>query len=84
MNEVNEVPWYVSLIVSWLPLLILVGTGVWVVRTVRAGLHTKDGRSLAQVVHEHARELQRSNDLLAEILKGHQQQLEALERKRAP
>jgi uncharacterized membrane protein YccC len=80
----NEVPWYVSLIVAWLPFLILIGTGIWLGRTVRAGSHTKDGRSLAQVLDDHAHELRQSNDLLAEMLKRHQQQLEALEQKRAP
>ena len=78
----DEVPWYVSLIVSWLPLLALVGAGIWVARWVRKGLHTKDGRSLAQVVDDHARELRRSNDLLADALKGHQQRLDALEQTR--
>ena len=84
MNEANEIPWYVSLIIAWLPFLVLIGTGIWVGRAVRAGLRTKDRRSLAQVLDDHARELRRSNDLLAEMLKGHQQQLEALEQKGAP
>jgi len=80
----DEVPWYVSLIVAWLPFLVLIGTGIWVGRAVRAGSHTKDGRSLAQVLDDHAHELRRSNDLLAEILKGQQQQLEVREEKGAP
>jgi len=84
MTEANEIPWYVSLIVSWLPFLVLIGTGIWIARTVGAGLHTKDGRSVAQVVDEHARELRRSNALLAEALKGHQQRLEPLQHQGAP
>ena len=62
----DEVPWYVSLIVSWLAFLVLIGTGIWVAREIRAGSHTKDGRSLAQVLDDHARELRRSNDLFEE------------------
>jgi hypothetical protein len=77
----DEVPWYVSLIVSWLPFLVLIGTGIWVAREIRAGSHTKDGRSLAQVLDDHARELRRSNDLFEEAIKSQQRRLEALEQK---
>jgi hypothetical protein len=80
----DEVQWYVSLIVSWLPFLVMIGSGIWIGRTVSAGLQTTDGRSVAQVVDDYARELRRSSDLLAEMLKRHQQQLEALEQKGAP
>ena len=78
----SEVSWHVNLIMSWLPFVLLVGTGIWVGRAVRAGTRTKDGRLLAQLVDDHARELRRSNDLLAEALKGHQRRLEALEETR--
>ena len=77
----SEVSWHVNLIMSWLPFVLLVGTGIWLGRAVRAGTRTKDGRSLAQVVDDHGRALRRSNDLLSEAPKGHQQQLEALERR---
>jgi hypothetical protein len=77
----NEVPWYVSLIVAWLPFLVLIGSAVWMALTLRAGLRTNDGRSLAQAVDDHARELRRSNDLFEETIKSQQRRLEALEQK---
>jgi hypothetical protein len=70
----NEVPWYVSLIVSWL-------AAVWAPLALRKGLRTKDGRSLAQVLDDHARELRRSNDLFEEAVKSQRQRIEALEQK---
>jgi hypothetical protein len=78
----NEVSWYVSLIISWLPFLVLIGTAIWVARAIRAGSHTEDGRSLAEVLDDHARELRRSNDLLDQAIKGQQQRLDALEQRR--
>jgi hypothetical protein len=58
----SEVPWYVSLIVSWLPFLVWIGTGWYVGRQLRRGLFAKDGRSLADVCAELAVELKRAND----------------------
>jgi hypothetical protein len=75
----NEVPWYISLIVSWLPFLFLIGMWVWITRAITSTLRTKDGRALAQVLDEHVRELRRQNDLLAEAIKGQRQRPEALE-----
>jgi Flp pilus assembly protein TadB len=69
---VNDVPWYVSLIMSWLPFLVLIGTAVWMILTFRAALRTKDRRSLADVVDGYARELRRSNDLFAEAINSPQ------------
>ena len=66
----NDVPWWVSLIVAWLPFLVLIGTALWMGATLRATLRTRDGRSLAQVVDDHARELQRANDQLKEIVEA--------------
>ena len=74
----SEVSWHVNLIMSWLPFVLLVGTGIWLGRAVRAGTRTKDGRLLAQVVDDHTREQRRSNDLLADALKSYQDRLEAL------
>jgi len=68
----NDVPWWVSLIVAWLPFLVLVGTALWMIATLRKVLRTPDGRSLAQAVDEHARELRRANDLLATALAAQQ------------
>jgi Flp pilus assembly protein TadB len=77
----DEAPWYVMLIISWLPFLVLIGTAIWVARTIRAGSQTKDGRSLAQVLDDHARELRRSNDLFEQAIKSQQRRLEVLEQK---
>jgi hypothetical protein len=59
----NDVPWYVSLIVSWLPLLIPMVAIAWHGRQVRKSMTTSDGRSLAQVFADIAREMRRANDL---------------------
>ena len=66
----DDVPWYVSLTLSWLPFLVLVGTAVWIALTLRGALRTKDRRNLAEVVDGYARELRRSNDLFEEAIKS--------------
>ena len=58
----SEVPWYVSLIVAWLPFLMLLGLGWYIGRQLRRGLVTKDGRSLADLCAELVVELKRTND----------------------
>lgn len=64
----NDVPWYLSYILSWLPFLILVGIMIWAGRSIRGALRTKDGRSVAQAIVDHARELRRANELLKEAI----------------
>jgi len=59
----NDVPWYVSLIVSFLPLVLARGAIAWHGRQVRKSMTTSDGRSLAQVFDDIAREMRRANDL---------------------
>jgi hypothetical protein len=59
----NDVPWYVSLFVAWLPFIILIWAIAWHARQVRKSLTTSDGRSLAQVVDDLAREMKRTNDI---------------------
>jgi hypothetical protein len=66
----DDMPWYVSLSLSWLPFLTLLGLGIWMTLTIRAALRTSDGRSIAQAVDDLAVELRRSNDLAAQALKG--------------
>ena len=66
----DEVPWYVSLIMSWLPFLILIGTAVWMILALRGALRTKDRRSLAEAIDGYARELRRSNDLFEQAIRG--------------
>jgi hypothetical protein len=59
----NDVPWYVSLIVSFLPLVLFCGAVLWHGRQVRKSMTTSDGRSLAQVFDDIAQEMRRANDL---------------------
>jgi len=59
----NDVPWYVSLIVSFLPLAMACGAIVWHGRQIRRSMTTRDGRSLAQVFDNLAQEVKRANDL---------------------
>jgi hypothetical protein len=58
MQEANSV---ISLIVSWLPIILFVATGWYVARQIRRGLFTKDGRSMADVSVELVAELKRIN-----------------------
>jgi len=51
--------------IAWLPFLALMALGWWIGRPLRRGLFTKDGRSLADVLDELARELKRRNDKAA-------------------
>lgn len=68
----EEVPWYVSLFVSWLPFLIWISVLWWigrvVARRIEGTLRTPEGRSLAQVLEEHARETRRTNELLERMV----------------
>jgi hypothetical protein len=68
----NDVPWYASFIASWLPYLTLVGLMIWAGRAIRGALRTKDGRSVAQAIDDHARELRRANELLKEAIERRQ------------
>lgn len=61
----NDVPWYVSLIVSFLPLVLFLGAVVWHGRQLRKCMTTKDGRTLADVFADIAREKKRENELRA-------------------
>ncbi len=64
----EPVPWYVSLIVSWLPFLLMLGVWAWIVRAVSKSLRTADGKSLGQVVELYGQELKRQNDLIEQLL----------------
>ena len=75
----EEVPWYVSLIVSWLPFLVMIGSALWLGRRIAKELKTPDGRSIALVVDEYGREIKRSNDMLEQLLTEHRKRLEVLE-----
>ena len=58
----SEPHWVVSLIVAWLPFILLIWIGWYVGRALPRGLFTKDGRSLADVTLELTDELKRLND----------------------
>jgi len=68
--EHDNIPWYVSLIISWLPFIVWYVMTVWITRVLRGSLRTKDGRPLAQIVDDYAREVKRSNDLFEKALNG--------------
>jgi hypothetical protein len=58
-----ETPWPVSLVISFVPLIVWAGAMWWLARQVRRALTTQDGRSLAEVFDDIARELKRTNEL---------------------
>ena len=53
--------WVISLIVSWLPLILWLGSVWWLIRTIKKCLTTKDGRSITTVVEELSSHIKRSN-----------------------
>jgi uncharacterized membrane protein len=55
--------WVVSLIIAFLPFIILFMAMHWHARQIQKSMTTKDGRSLADVMDEFVRELKRTNDL---------------------
>jgi hypothetical protein len=77
----EEVPWQVSLIVSWLPFLFWIIATIWAVRRIGGPLKTPDGRPLALVIDDYGRELKRANDMLEQLLTDHRKRLEALEQR---
>jgi hypothetical protein len=58
----NDAPWYVSMIVAWLPFILLWLGFVYIGRQFRRGVVTKDGRALADVIAELSAEMKRRND----------------------
>ena len=59
-------PWVVSLIVSWLPFLALIGVWVWLSRRGNYG-RGKSGATLIEICEQQALEMQRTNALLERI-----------------
>ncbi len=76
----EQVPWYVSLIIAWLPFLFMLAVWYWMVRSISRSLRTPDGRSVGQVIDEVGAELQKSNDRLEKLLNDHRQRLDAVEK----
>jgi hypothetical protein len=84
----SEVPWYVSLIISWLPFLVIVGALMWTgltssraTRVLADKLTTPEGTSFAQLIEQCGRELKRSNDLSEQTVSDLRTRLEALEKR---
>jgi hypothetical protein len=76
----EEIPWYVSLIIAWLPFLFMLAVWYLMVRSISRALKAPDGRSLGQVISEVGAELRRSNDGLERLLNDHGARLDALEK----
>jgi cell division protease FtsH len=75
----DNVPWFVSLLVAWLPFLMTLTLWIWAVRVISRALRTPDGRSIGQVVDECASELRKSNDRLEQLLNNFRQRRDASE-----
>jgi cell division protease FtsH len=75
----DNVPWFVSLLVSWLPFLLTLALWIWAVRAISQALRTPDGRSIGQVVDEFGSELRKSNDRLEQLLSNFRQPHDASE-----
>jgi cell division protease FtsH len=73
----DNVPWYISLLISWLPFLLTIGLWIWAVRMISRALSTSDGRSIGQVVDECGSELRKSNDRLEQLLNNTRQHRDA-------
>jgi cell division protease FtsH len=78
----DNVPWFISLLVSWLPYLMTIAFYVWAIRVIGRTLKTADGRSVGQVIDEHGSELRKSNDRLEQLLNDFRRRLDALEQSR--
>src|SRR5215813_7750780 len=76
----DNVPWFVSLLVSWVPFLLTIALWIWSVRMISRALRTPDGRSIGQVVDECSSELRKSNDRLEQLLNSFRQGRDASER----
>jgi hypothetical protein len=76
----EEVPWYISLIISWLPFLFMLAVWYWITRTIKLSLKTPDGRSVGQVIADVGAELKASNERLDKILSAYGARLDALEK----
>jgi cell division protease FtsH len=64
----DNTPWFISLLVAWLPFLFTMAVWTWSVRMISGALRTSDGRSIGQVVDECGSELRKSNDRLEQLL----------------
>jgi hypothetical protein len=58
-----------------------IGSTLWVGRRIGRELKTPNGRSIAELVEENARQLKRSNELIAQVVVDLRARIEALERR---
>ncbi|MET0221475.1 MAG: hypothetical protein ABW213_12525 [Tardiphaga sp.] len=64
----DDVPWFISLVVSWLPFILIIGSFLWIGRRIARALENADGRSIGQAIDEHRQELKRSADLIERLV----------------
>ena len=62
MPDNMPTPWWLTLIIAWLPFVFTLGTFLYAVDRIRRALSTKDGRTVADVVLELTTEIKRLND----------------------
>ena len=62
MPDNMPTPWWLTLIIAWLPLVFTLGIYLYAVERIRRALSTKDGRTIADVVLELTTEMKRLND----------------------
>jgi hypothetical protein len=83
-ENAEDVPWYVSVFVSWLPFILMmlfwIGIGRSLGKRIEMSLRAPDSRPVGQVIDDHAREMRRTNDMLEQMPKSHGARLEALEK----
>jgi hypothetical protein len=75
-----QFPWYVSLIIAWLPFIFMSALWYWIIRTINGSLRASSGYSVGQVIEEVGAELKRSNERLEALLKDCRGRLDALEK----
>lgn len=62
MPDNMPTPWWLTLILAWLPFVFTLGLYLYAIASIRRVLSTKDGRTVADVVLELTTEMKRLND----------------------
>jgi ATP-dependent Zn protease len=70
---------FLSVFISWVPMLVLIGSMSFIVSRIN---RTKSGKSQAQVLEENSIELRRQNDLLEKLVQSHETRIQRLEAQR--
>jgi len=76
----DQLPWQVSLLVSWLPFLFWVGVMIWVGRALTA----PDGRRIAEIMSESTSQSKQLNEKIERMMSDYEQRLTTLEKKQQP